>query len=70
MVHYKTISEWFEAWQLPKPEHPLISVVKTDVTRMMRAADSATSFFDFRAVVGVRHSQRAAHQQPSRRSFN
>ncbi len=47
MIHYKTISEWYEAWQLPKPEHPLISVVKTDVTRMVRAGDTITSFCDF-----------------------
>jgi len=47
MVHYKTISEWFQAWQLPKPEHPLISVVKTDVTRMMRSGDTSTCFCDF-----------------------
>lgn len=47
MVHYKTISEWFEAWQQPKPEHPLISVVKTDVTRKMRSGDAAASVCDF-----------------------
>jgi AraC-like DNA-binding protein len=47
MVHYKTISEWFEAWQLPKPAHPLISVVKTDITRIMRSGDAVTCFCDF-----------------------
>ncbi|WP_118976266.1 helix-turn-helix domain-containing protein [Taibaiella koreensis] len=47
MVHYKTISEWFEAFQLPKPEHPLISVVKTDVASMMRSGDTLTCFCDF-----------------------
>lgn len=47
MVHYKTISEWFQAWQLPQPEHPLISVVKTDITRVVRSGGTVTSFCDF-----------------------
>lgn len=47
MVHYKTISEWFQAWQLPKPEHPLISVMKLDISKMMRRGDAWSSFFDF-----------------------
>jgi AraC-like DNA-binding protein len=47
MVHYKTISEWFSAWQLPKPEHPLISVVKVDTSRIMRSGDTFSSFCDF-----------------------
>ena len=47
MVHYKTISEWFQAWQLPKPEHPLISVIKVDVATTMRSGDAFTSFCDF-----------------------
>jgi len=50
MVHYKTISEWFQAWQLPKPEHPLISVVKVDIARMMRSGETRTSFCDFYCV--------------------
>lgn len=47
MVHYKTISEWLLAWQLPKPEHPLISVFEVDVTKMMRSGDALTVFCDF-----------------------
>jgi AraC-like DNA-binding protein len=47
MIHYKTISEWFQAWQLPKPEHPLISVIKVDATTTMRSGDAVTSFCDF-----------------------
>jgi len=47
MVHYKTISEWFQAWQLSKPEHPLISVFPVDVTRMICSSDTFTSFCDF-----------------------
>jgi AraC-like DNA-binding protein len=47
MVHYKTISEWFQAWQLPKPGHPLISVIKVDTSRMMHSGDTWSSFCDF-----------------------
>lgn len=69
MVHYKTISEWFQAWQLPKPEHPLISVVKTDVTRMVRKGDTSTSFCDFyciaiKRVTGTEDLKLKYGQQP------
>ena len=47
MVHYKTISDWFQAWQLPKPEHPLLSVVEVDVTTVLRRGEALTSFCDF-----------------------
>jgi AraC-like DNA-binding protein len=47
MVHYKTISEWFQAWQLPKPEHPLISAIKVDVATTMRSGDAFTTICDF-----------------------
>lgn len=69
MVHYKTISEWFEAWQLPRPEHPLISVVKTDVTRVMRSGDTTTSICDFycialKRVTGAEDLKLKYGQQP------
>ncbi|PUZ25849.1 AraC family transcriptional regulator [Chitinophaga parva] len=47
MVHYKTISEWFQAWQMPKPEHPLISAAKIDITRTVRNGETFSSFCDF-----------------------
>src|SRR6478735_1376028 len=47
MVHYKTISEWFQAWQQPKPEHPLISLRKVDISTMMRGGQSWASCCDF-----------------------
>lgn len=53
MVHYKTISEWFKAWQRPMPEHPLISVIKTDVTRVIYSGDAVTSFYDF-YIIGIK----------------
>lgn len=47
MVHYKTITEWCLAWQLPKPQHPLINVIKIDSTVKMHRGDTFTSFCDF-----------------------
>ncbi len=47
MVHYKTISDWFQAWQLPQPEHPLISVVEVEVATTLRSGHTVTSFCDF-----------------------
>src|ERR1700754_4680964 len=69
MVHYKTISEWFQAWQLPKPEHPFISVVKVDTARMMRSGDTVTSFCDFyciaiKRVTGAEDLKLKYGQQP------
>src|SRR6201996_8711212 len=69
MVHYKTISEWFQASQLPPPEHPLISVVKVDVARMMRSGESFTCFCDFyclalKRVTGTEDLKLKYGQQP------
>jgi Helix-turn-helix domain len=69
MVHYKTISEWFQAWQLPNPEHPLISVVKVDIARMMRSGDTVTCFCDFyciaiKRVTGAEDLKLKYGQQP------
>jgi AraC-like DNA-binding protein len=50
MVHYKNISEFLQALQLPKPEHPLISVVRLDSTRKMRSGEALTWFYDFYCV--------------------
>jgi AraC-like DNA-binding protein len=47
MVRYQTISDWFQAWQLPKPEHPLISVLEVDVATVLRRGEAVTSFCDF-----------------------
>src|ERR1700743_2188477 len=69
MVRYKTISEWFEAWQLPKPEHPLISALQVDMTKVMRSGDAVTSFCDFycialKRVTGAEHIKLKYGQQP------
>lgn len=69
MVHYKTISEWCQAWQLPKPEHPLISVIKVDSAVKMRGGDTFTSFCDFycialKRVTGAEDLKLKYGQQP------
>ncbi|MGZ3762158.1 MAG: helix-turn-helix domain-containing protein [Mucilaginibacter sp.] len=50
MVRYRTISEWFQAWQLPGPAHPLISVFQVDGTRKVSAGDEFSVFCDFYCV--------------------
>jgi AraC-like DNA-binding protein len=69
MMHYKTISEWFAAWQLPKPEHPLISVIQVDATTIMRSGDAVTSVCDFyciaiKRVTGAEDLKLKYGQQP------
>ena len=69
MVHYKTISEWFRAWQLPQPEHPLISAVQVDVARMLRKGETTTCFCDFycialKRVTGAESLKLKYGQQP------
>lgn len=69
MMHYKTISQWFEAWQLPMPEHPLISVIKVDITKVLYNGESVTSFCDFycialKRVTGAENIKLKYGQQP------
>jgi AraC-like DNA-binding protein len=69
MVHYKTISEWCQAWRLPKPEHPLICVIKVDVVSMMRSGETSTCFCDFyciaiKRVTGAQDLKFKYGQQP------
>src|ERR1700743_742680 len=56
MVHYRSISEYFQAWGLPKPGHPLISVVQVDISREMRSGDSFSCFCDFYSIATKRVS--------------
>jgi hypothetical protein len=69
MVHYKTISDLFQALQLPKPEHPLISVVKVDSTRTIRNGEASTWVYDFycialKRVTGAEELKMKYGQQP------
>lgn len=69
MVHYKTISDWFQAWQLPRPVHPLISAVQVNATRTIRPGETVTSFCDFycialKRVTGAESLKLKYGQQP------
>ncbi|QJB34537.1 AraC family transcriptional regulator [Chitinophaga oryzae] len=69
MMHYKTISQWFEAWQLPMPEHPLISVFKVDIAKIMYSGESVKAFCDFycialKRVTGAEKIKLKYGQQP------
>ena len=54
MVHYKTISLYYQAWDLPKPGHPLISVIQVDTKVQMHRGDIFTSFCDF-YTIAIKH---------------
>ncbi len=69
MVHYKSISELFQALELPKPEHPLISVVQVEASRKMRSGEALSWFYDFycvaiKRVTGVEDIKMKYGQQP------
>jgi AraC-like DNA-binding protein len=69
MLHYKSISEWFRAWGLPAPDHPLISVLQVDVARTVHAGESLSSFCDFycialKRVTGAEDLKLKYGQQP------
>lgn len=67
--HYTSISQLYEALQLPKPDHPLISVVKVDATRQMRKGEATTLMYDFycvaiKRVTGIKDLKMKYGQQP------
>jgi AraC-like DNA-binding protein len=47
MKRFKTISEFLQFSQHPKPDHPLISVLKVDAVRRWRSDNSMTWTYDF-----------------------
>lgn len=47
MTHYKTISEFHEAAQLPKPLHPLLSVLDVGTVPQRYSAEPTTLTLDF-----------------------
>lgn len=68
-MHYRTISEFCQALQLPKPAHPLISVSKVEATRQMRSGETMTWLYDFycvaiKRVSGTKDLKMKYGQQP------
>ena len=47
MKHFKTITEFHRFRQLPKPEHPLISVINVETVRQLLSEEPINLFFDF-----------------------
>jgi AraC-like DNA-binding protein len=50
MTHYKTISEFHEAAQLPKPYHPLLSVLDVSTVPQRYSAEPTTLTLDFYSI--------------------
>ena len=49
-LRIKTISEYHQVMGLPKPEHPLISVIDFDLVRRLPMDESFTIMFDFYSI--------------------
>ena len=47
MKHFKTITEFHRFRQLPKPAHPLISVINIETVRQLLSEEPINLFFDF-----------------------
>lgn len=50
LIHFKSISEFHRSAGLPKPEHPLISVIELGTLQRPPAAGSFTRVFDFYSI--------------------
>jgi len=47
MKHIKTISEFHQFWQLPKPEHPLIGVINVETIKHLHSDEPINLVLDF-----------------------
>ena len=47
VTRFKTISEFYQFRQMPKPEHPLISVLKLETVEALRLSEPAAWVYDF-----------------------
>ena len=52
---FKSITEFHKFRHLPKPEHPLISVINLDTVKDVQNIDSASLVFDFYTIALKRH---------------
>jgi len=66
MRHFKTISEFHEFRDLPKPQHPLISIINVGNVRHLRADEPNSMAFDFYSIAVKRtHNVKVKYgQQP------
>ncbi len=56
MRHFKTISEFHEFRKLPKPQHPLISLIDVANARHLHEDEPMTLVFDFYSIAMKRMS--------------
>ena len=56
MKHFKTISEFHEFRDLPKPEHPLISVINVETISHLHLDEPVSLIFDFYSIAMKRMS--------------
>jgi len=50
LLHIKTINEYHQIMGLPKPEHPLISVINIDLMKRLPSDESINIMFDFYSI--------------------
>jgi len=55
LYRFKSITEFHKFRHLPKPEHPLISVINLDAVKDVQNIDSASLVFDFYTIALKRH---------------
>ncbi len=58
MKHFKTISEFHQFRDLPKPQHPLISIINVENVKHLHADEPMTLAFDFYSI-GIKRMQNA-----------
>ncbi len=66
MRHFKTISEFHEFRDLPKPQHPLISIIQVENVKHLRSDEPMSLVFDFYSIASKRmHNAKVKYgQQP------
>ena len=58
MKHFKTISEFHQFRELPKPQHPLISIITVENVKQLHAEEPMALSFDFYSI-GIKRVQNA-----------
>lgn len=58
MKHFKTISEFHEFRDLPKPQHPLMSIINVENVKHLSADEPTAMSFDFYGI-GIKRMQNA-----------
>lgn len=70
MKHFKTISEFHQFRELPKPEHPLISVIKVETFEHLRSDEPMNLILDFYCIAVKRMSNAKVKYGQQQYDFN